>query len=551
MLDHDKDAWCAAIEPERDNLRAALDWGLSAADSERGRRLAASTAWLWNLHGRGGEGVAILKRALDRAPGDRTLLQARLLTGYALIGDTAAPSDLDPVRQGAEIAAELGDDRLRGRCLVLTAVGTFYRDFDAGWELCEQAVRCAEAAGDEFAVDGARGLQGLILHFRDQHRQAAELLEPVVDRLIRRGDRGVASTLLVHLANGAWFTGDIASARRLAEQAAAVAEPLGDYHRVGTTRGQLALLRGVSGDVDGGLRMLESFLPVVEGAGTDVFVPGMARTLGQLHLWRGDFDQAVRWLAPDAPTAGDFADTHLDSMAMPLLGAALRGCGRLDEARSVLDNAEQVIRRRGMPRLLADVVEQQAHLAAAEEPDRATDLHHQALAIRVEHELRTTSVDSLDALGDLSARTNRRGEAVRLLAAAEQARAALGYPRPPVEAAGHRATLDALRTALGDAEFNAAWSAGAALSLDDAVSLARRTRGQRGRPSTGWASLTPTELGVVHLILEGLSNPDIGAKLFMSRGTVKTHLSHVYRKLGVANRTELATLAVSRVPHPD
>jgi len=44
----------------------------------------------------------------------------------------------------------------------------------------------------------------------------------------------------------------------------------------------------------------------------------------------------------------------------------------------------------------------------------------------------------------------------------------------------------------------------------------------------------------VRLVAEGLSNPEIGARLFMSRSTVKTHLSHVYAKLGVANRTELA-----------
>jgi DNA-binding NarL/FixJ family response regulator len=42
------------------------------------------------------------------------------------------------------------------------------------------------------------------------------------------------------------------------------------------------------------------------------------------------------------------------------------------------------------------------------------------------------------------------------------------------------------------------------------------------------------------LAADGLTNPEIGARLFMSRSTVKTHLSHVYAKLGVANRTELA-----------
>ena len=52
---------------------------------------------------------------------------------------------------------------------------------------------------------------------------------------------------------------------------------------------------------------------------------------------------------------------------------------------------------------------------------------------------------------------------------------------------------------------------------------------------------------MVRLVADGLSNPEIGGRLFMSRGTVKSHLSHVYAKLGVANRTELATLATSRL----
>jgi DNA-binding NarL/FixJ family response regulator len=51
-----------------------------------------------------------------------------------------------------------------------------------------------------------------------------------------------------------------------------------------------------------------------------------------------------------------------------------------------------------------------------------------------------------------------------------------------------------------------------------------------------------TKRSVVELAVSGLSNPDIAARLFMSRGTVKTHLAHVYAKLGVANRTELARL---------
>jgi len=197
----------------------------------------------------------------------------------------------------------------------------------------------------------------------------------------------------------------------------------------------------------------------------------------------------------------------------------------------------------GMPGVLADALEAQAHLVAADDEDRAVELHHQALTHRVEHGLRTFYVDSLDALAALG----DGEEATRVLAASDEARTALGYPRDAARQRAHEATVAALRTALGDAAFRRAWAEGTRLSLDEAVGYVRRSRGTRRRPATGWESLTPTELEVVRLVVEGLSNPEIGTRLFISRGTVKTHLSHVYAKLGVANRTELATLAASRL----
>jgi DNA-binding CsgD family transcriptional regulator len=123
----------------------------------------------------------------------------------------------------------------------------------------------------------------------------------------------------------------------------------------------------------------------------------------------------------------------------------------------------------------------------------------------------------------------------------------MGGARPPIDQPAHDAVVDAATTALGPAGFDEVWAEGTALSLDDAVAYARRARGSRNRPSTGWASLTPTELDVVRLVAEGLTNPEIGERLFVSRATVKTHLSHMYTKLGVANRTELATQAAAHL----
>jgi DNA-binding NarL/FixJ family response regulator len=93
---------------------------------------------------------------------------------------------------------------------------------------------------------------------------------------------------------------------------------------------------------------------------------------------------------------------------------------------------------------------------------------------------------------------------------------------------------------------DAAFASGAELSLDQAVDWIRRARGERKRPARGWESLTPTEVRVVELVAEGLTNPQIGDRMFISRGTVKVHLSHIFAKLGIATRSELAVEATRR-----
>ena len=61
------------------------------------------------------------------------------------------------------------------------------------------------------------------------------------------------------------------------------------------------------------------------------------------------------------------------------------------------------------------------------------------------------------------------------------------------------------------------------------------------RPTFGWDSLTPTEMAVTELAARGLTNPEIGARLYVSRRTVETHLAHVFRKLDYVSRTQLAS----------
>jgi DNA-binding NarL/FixJ family response regulator len=108
-----------------------------------------------------------------------------------------------------------------------------------------------------------------------------------------------------------------------------------------------------------------------------------------------------------------------------------------------------------------------------------------------------------------------------------------------VHQADYEATVATIRAALGDDDFDRAWADGARLSMEEAIAYVRRGRGERKRPPTGWAALTPTERDVVRLLREGLANRDIASRLFVSPRTVETHLTHIYTKLGLKSRVQL------------
>lgn len=90
------------------------------------------------------------------------------------------------------------------------------------------------------------------------------------------------------------------------------------------------------------------------------------------------------------------------------------------------------------------------------------------------------------------------------------------------------------------------------------VGRARRTAAQADTPAsvTGVGAggpvgssptpLSPRETQVLVLVAEGCSNREVGLRLFVGEATVKTHLQHVFEKLGVGDRTRAVTLAMEQ-----
>ena len=178
--------------------------------------------------------------------------------------------------------------------------------------------------------------------------------------------------------------------------------------------------------------------------------------------------------------------------------------------------------------------------------ERAERDGHDALAIFGDVGAQLHFAEALECLGRIGALGGFHRESARMFGAATAHWQRLGAVRFQIHQAGVDASIAALREVMGEAAFEDAWAEGAALSIQEAVAYVQRGRGERKRPSSGWAALTPTELDVVRLVGEGLGNKDIGARLFVSPRTVQTHLTHVYAKLGLNSRVQLAQQATSR-----
>ncbi len=552
-LDTDQDHWRSLLESHRADLNAALRWALSP-EPERavhGRRLAAAIARQWFLRGQAAEGLGLLSRAIELDPEDTSPLHARLLAGTAMLGMISGRTDLaaQAARSGLEITDPSTEQTTgatpagvaRARCLAMAAYPAFFTDFERCQELAAQARSLAEVAGDAFARDWATVMEAYSLQTRNRHEEAAELARLAFTRSHPRGDRFTAAFARGVEIFTTMVSGDVTGATEIGQEAVQIATPLGDYFAVGTNSCNAAHALVLAGRLPEARAMME---PVVRSVDTaaEADVVGFMVPYGLLHLADGDLEGALGWFERGVARMSNTDPDWTAARCLPGLVGTLRRLGRTGDATTWADRAVEVETGFDAIYELTAILDEQGLLARGD-PARARDLHLRALALRVAHGLRTGYADSLDALAAVAMDADDPAEATRLASAADTTRQQAGYPRPPVDQPGHQALVASLHASLSDDRFREAWREGAETDLNSLVAGLTRGRGPRDRPQTGWASLTPTEIEVTRLVRDGLSNPQIATRLYMSRSTVKTHLAHAYAKVGVANRAALAALA--------
>jgi predicted ATPase/class 3 adenylate cyclase/DNA-binding CsgD family transcriptional regulator len=526
---------------EIDNLRAAFGWSRENYDIELALALASSLQPLWLGRGRIREGGVWFDTALAdldaQHSGVAPAVRARALADRALLAIRVDATDgLDQAQQALAIARELDDPALLARTLI--ACG-FIADQGYNVELAREcfaeAIGLARAVDDRWRLSQILTLQAMGAHTAGDPRAVRAVGEEGRDLADAIGDRLNSRQCRFSLGSAQMMSGDLAGAVRQFGEVAAEAEAGHDeISRVTSVAGQ-SLALAYRGEAAAARAAAEATLE--RGA--------------KLSERYAAFGHAVVGFA--ALAAGDRAAAHeareAASQHMTVVSGSTALFGRIWNAEAALADGDLAAAGRwaddavetttGWWMTMALTVRARVAIAAGE-PDQAEREAHDALTCAAGIKAYLLIPNVLECLAALAGETGSHREAARLFGAAHAIRLRIGAVRFKIYDADYDASVAALRNAMDERDFDAAWAEGAALSTEEAIAYAQRGRGQRKRPTSGWASLTPTELDVVRLVSEGLANNDIATRLFVSPRTVQTHLTHVYTKLGLTSRVQLA-----------
>jgi len=533
------------LEADSANLYAAIDH-TAESEPEKALRLCTALGYWWLLTGRLVDGLAALTRALDATAGRRSELRCGALFWRSYLAFYAADYERtqQDVTEALALARDLGDRANEARVLNTLGLRETEQDPRAAVATLERSRELACEAQDTWCLAEATQNVGWALVVMGEHDAGRTKLEAALQLARRHGLRELVAWHWFMLGHAIYSRGDGEAVRALWERCLEGASDLQD----GWATWSLGLLDVDEGKPVDALERLEACRGRMVSAGVGLTIPLVDGGLALARAALGELDEARAGLTA---AAQEHAGLYVWCQAMTLLHLAqverLRGDPAAATACAAhgLELAEYI----GHCGLIARACHQLGRIAATGGDWAAAEqLAHKALAAQAERGDRVDIPDSLDALADVAAGLESQQEAARLLGAASRARADLGLARWKIDEVRADQLAQWLRDTIGDEAVASAWAEGEALTLDGAIAYVRRARGTRKRPSGGWESLTPTELEIVRHAAAGLTNPEIGARMFISRGTVKVHLSHIYAKLGLRNRSELAAEAMRRRP---
>jgi DNA-binding CsgD family transcriptional regulator/tetratricopeptide (TPR) repeat protein len=439
-------------------------------------------------------------------------------------------------------------DRHRARLLVLAArTHSSLGEAEKAGQVANCALAVGSAAGDHWAMAWALHVLALVTAGQGQMADALPLFDRALT--VTRADPALTDLRLLLQINKAVALGGLDrydEAFAAARQAQDLADQVGTVIRLVQAHGALGQLLFDTGRWDEALAEVAVLSEDLKGPLAACSDHGIAAVI---RFHRGETAEARSHLAAAIPHAKLIGNPIIRPLALARsLDREL--VGALPEALAALtagfaDNTEELDE---IEDLLADGVRLAMQTG---EIGTAQTIAGHAAALATSSEIPHRQANALYCRGLLDR------DAPRLLAAAERYRDA---GRPLLTAKALEAAADEFVDADDRGQARSAFTHALEIyaSLGATADVARlqarfRKRGIRRGPrakhrqaQSGWDSLTPTETKIAAFVQEGLSNPEIAARLLLSRRTVATHVSHILKKLSVNSRTDIAREAALR-----
>ncbi len=545
--------WMARLTADLDDLRAAMDWAAESGDLRALVDLTEPIVRFWFDRGLSGEVHRRLHEAAD-APGPADDERMSGLTTAALLalggGEPANAHGLASQAVDVARAADGGDALALGLSVqahagAMSGLSTSAQVKAGVEEAVQHAEQCDDAATHAYVL----ALAGWTLLRSDAIDAGCGLLDKAVEVCEAAG---VAFHLpAAHAFLGLWpvLSGRLDRTRHHARRAVEVSRQVGRpaWAAIGLAGlGAADLLQGEHRQARNGLSKAQAVLwpRTLEGSNYEMWLrPWLALSA----YASGDLETAQA-AAAEMVRIGRRNGSRLDEANGEwLLGTLAHDQERHDDARAHLEASRALSTDPRLSFPLGRSLLALAELSKEEQDlEAAWELAHEGLEVLNDYGDRIGASAALETIADLAVALEDPEQSLGLLAASQRFHTDTGIVRFPVQADRFDRARSAARAALGATDATTCWEAGSEMSLADAVSYARRGRGERGRPQFGWESLTPTERDVVGLVAEGHTNAEIGERLFISVNTVKKHLTHVYTKVDVDGRADLAAQVARR-----
>jgi ATP/maltotriose-dependent transcriptional regulator MalT len=332
------------------------------------------------------------------------------------------------------------------------------------------------------------------------------------------GDKSCQATSLDLLSEVARLQGDYAVGRVLGERSLALSQAIGDQHKIARALDVLGWNAVSLGDYSQATPFFEQSLTLYRELGQKQNISSALNGLGDVAWHQGDYARAAVLYREALALRQELGDKRGSAVGLSNLGDAA---------------------------------------LAQQDTEQAATFYRESLELNRRIQYMPGIVYCLFGFAGISALRGLPERAARLAGAGAALCDAIGLNLPDLSAAAYERNIAAPRTQLGEEVLAAAWAAGQAMPLEQAIAEALEplpevtpptsppVTPQPTTPSPAYpAGLTRREAEVLRLIAQGLTDAQVAERLVVSAHTVHAHLRAIYGKLEVTSRAAATRFAV-------